>query len=66
MYLYIYEDYYNFLFNQEKMIHTMTRILQENHQLYTAIVCKTTLSPYNDKKYIFDDLTTLSFGHYKI
>ena len=45
---------------------TMTRIMQEKHNLYTVVATKTSLSPFNDKKYIFKDLTTLSFGHYKI
>ena len=48
---------------------TMTRIMQENHNLYTVETKKTSLSPFNDKKYITKDggkLKALSYGHFSI
>ena len=47
----------------------MTRIIQDNHELFTAEVNKKSLSPFNDKKYITregDEIISYSFGHYKI
>ena len=47
----------------------ITKILQENHQLYTVETVKNSLSPFNDKKYITKQkggLKSLSFGHYLI
>ena len=60
------ENYKECLLNRFQMRHDQTRIIQEKHQLFTATQNKISLSPFNDKKYIFKDLTTLSFGHYKI
>ena len=62
------ENYKTVLFNKQEMTHTGTKICQKDHQLYTADIKKTSLSPYNDKKYIIwngVEYTTLSFGHYK-
>ena len=50
------------------MLHKGTKIVNKNHNLYTADVKKITLSPFNDKKYILQDgeeYTTFSFAHYK-
>ena len=45
----------------------ITKIIHENHELYTAETSKCSLSPFNDKKYITREngqLMSLSFGHY--
>ena len=50
------------------MIHKGTKIVNKNHNLYTADVKKISLSPFNDKKYILwdgEEYTTFSFNHYK-
>ena len=60
-------DYRESLFSSKQMSHKQTRIMQEEHELYT--VEKTSLSPLNDKKWITrdgDTFTTFSFGHYMI
>ena len=47
----------------------MTRIMQENHKLYTVEVEKKSLSPFNDKKWVSregDNFISYSYGHYKI
>ena len=52
-----------------QMSNKMTRIMQENHKLYTVEVEKKSLSPFNDKKWVSrdgDDFISYSFGHYKI
>jgi len=54
--------------NQEKtMKHDMNFIRSELHQLYSVTVNKTTVSPYDDKRYILDDgIHTLAYGHCRI
>jgi uncharacterized cupredoxin-like copper-binding protein len=57
------------LFDQKQMKHEQTKIIQDDHQMYTANSTKTTLSPFNDKKWIKrveSEFTTYSFGHYMI
>ena len=63
------EDYKNSLLKKLQMSNKMTRIMQENHKLYTVEVEKKSLSAYNDKKWVSrdgDDFISYSFGHYKI
>ena len=62
------EDYKNSLLKRLQMSNKMTRIMQENHKLYTVEVEKKSLSPFNDKKWVsrdVDDFKRYSFGHYK-
>ena len=57
------------LFSEQQMKHKQTRIIQEGHKLYTATQNKTSLSPFNDKKWITregDEFQSYSFGHYKL
>ena len=47
----------------------MTKIMQKEHEMFTADLVKTSLSPFNDKKWISrteDKFKTYSFGHYRI
>jgi hypothetical protein len=47
----------------------MTKIMQENHEMYTVDTVKTSLSPFNDKNWISREgnvFTSYSFGLYKI
>ena len=63
------EMYKECIFTKKQMIHKMTRIINQEHQLYTVEQNKTSLSPFNDKKWIKrvdSDFTSYSFGHYKI
>ena len=62
------EDYKQTLFEEKTMHHNMPKIMQKEHELFTADVKKTSLSPFNDKQYITsngDSFTSYSFGHYK-
>ena len=60
-------DYKDALFNFKKYFHTMNSIRSQKHILYTLKQNKTTLSAYDDKRYILQDgITTLPYGHYKI
>ena len=57
------------LLKKLQMTNKMTRIIQENHKLYTVEVEKKSLSPFNDKKWVSregDNFISYSYGHYKI
>ena len=61
------QDYKSCLFEKRPQMARMNQIRSENHQLYTVTLNKTSLSPYDDKRYILEDgITTLAYGHYKI
>ena len=63
------EHYKQCLFEEKQLKHKQTRIIQENHNMFTATQNKTSLSPFNDKKWITregDKFTSYSFGHYKL
>jgi hypothetical protein len=60
------EDYRESLFKKKSMKHQMTKIANEWHQLYTVDLVKTSLSPFNDKKYIYENGVTHSFGHFEL
>ena len=63
------EDYKTTLFSAEQMMHKQTRIVQKEHELFTVETKKTSLSPFNDKKWITregDSFKAYSFGHHKI
>lgn len=62
-------DYKNALFTNHVYKHPSVRINQSEHKVYTQVSSKTSLSSFNDKKWIIrdgDEWTTFSFGHYKI
>ena len=45
----------------------MNMIRSEKHKLYTVTQNKTSLSAYDDKRYILDDgISTLPYGHYSL
>lgn len=57
------EDYKNKLPQQ----HSMVQIRSKEHQLQTIQLTKTSLSPYDDKRFLLEDgCTTLAHGHYRI
>ena len=59
-------DYVHCLFIKAPQEHSMTQIRSVNHQLQTVKLTKTSLSPYDDKRYILEDgVSTLAHGHYK-
>ena len=63
------EDFRTTLFPEEQMVHKQTRIVQKEHALLTVEAKKTSLSPFNDKKWITRDgnrFKTYTFGHHKI
>ena len=60
------EDYRNCLFDTSEYLHSMNSIRSIKHQLYTVRQNKTTLSSYDDKRYMLEDgISTLPYGHYR-
>ena len=57
------EDYKKCLFNETDMCHSQTRIGQKEHQLHTIETKKTSLSPFNDKRYKTKKNYLFSFIH---
>ena len=45
------DDYKKCLFNENEFSHTQIRIGHKDHQLQTIETKKTSLSPFNDKRY---------------
>lgn len=61
------QDYKTCLFEKQPQMARMNQIRSENHQLYTVTLNKTSLSPYDDKRYILEDgITTLAHRHHEI
>jgi hypothetical protein len=63
------EHYKQCLF--ERTIHTcistMNQIRSYDHQVYTIIINKLGLSPFDDQRYILDDdINSLAYGHWKL
>ena len=61
------EDYKTCLFEKQVQMARMNQIRSENHQIYSLTITKTSLSPYDDKRFILaDGYHTLAYGHYSI
>ena len=59
-------DYRKCLFMKQSMKNKMMRFVHDRHELYTVEQNKTSLSPFNDKRYILQNGVSHSFGHYVI
>jgi len=60
------EAYTRCLFENTSMHHTMNMIRSYDHQLFSISVSKTSLCPYDDKKFVLDSgIDTLAHFHYK-
>jgi hypothetical protein len=55
------------LLHRKLYTHSMQQIQSENHEIYTMSLNKTSLSPFDDKRYILQNgIDTLAYGHYTI
>ena len=60
------ELYKQSLFNRETQMESMHLFRTDLHNIYTVQLTKTTLSAYDDKRYILDDgIHTLAHGHWR-
>ncbi|XP_078335323.1 uncharacterized protein LOC144626188 [Crassostrea virginica] len=61
------EHYKSCLLHRESRMEPMVTFRSFNHQLFTLVLNKTGLSPYDDKRYILSDgIHTLAHGHHRI
>ena len=61
------DNYKDTLFNKKQMRHTMRLIKSEKHQIGSYMVNKTSLSCFDDKRYIHKNgVTSYAYGHNKI
>ena len=55
------------LFQKEAQMESMNLFRTDRHDIFTIQLTKTTLSPYDDKRYILaDGIHTLAYGHWRI
>lgn len=60
------KNYKTCLFNKKSQIETMVTFKFLNHQLHTAVLNKTSLSPFDDKRHFLDEgIHTVAHGHCK-
>ena len=61
------ENYKDTLFNQKQMRHEMRLIKSEKHQIGSYVVNKTSLSCFDDKRYIHENgVTSYAYGHNRL
>ena len=59
-------DYLDCLQNNQIMHHKMNTIRSDHHQISSYQINKTSLSCYDDKRYILDDgVSSFAYGHYR-
>jgi len=62
-----FSDYDHCLCNLETAEHSFHSIRSQKHTVYTYFQSKSTLSPFDDKRWILNDgITTLPYGHYQL
>ncbi|XP_061187991.1 uncharacterized protein LOC133196056 [Saccostrea echinata] len=60
------ENYKNCLLKKEFQMESMVTFRSFNHHIYTVVLNKTSLSPFDDKRHILQDgIHTLAHGHFK-
>lgn len=60
------EMYRECLFNKQTQMESMNLFRTDRHNIYTVALNKTTLSAYDDKRFILDDGThTLANAHWR-
>lgn len=58
--------YKNTLLKETKMTSSMTAIRSHSHKLFCEKIKKTSLSAFDDKRYLINATESLAYGHYKI
>lgn len=60
-----FEDYQKCLFQNNELLVKMNCIRSKKHNLYSIAINKLALSPYDQKRHVFEDkISTVAFGHY--
>ena len=60
------EQYKHVLFQNEQLEHEFRNIKSEKHKVFTSHEKKISLSPFDDKRYLLNNVQSLPYGHYKI
>lgn len=60
------EDFKTCLFSEEHKTHSMYSIRHLKHILYLSKNTKVSLSPYDDKRFLINNLSSLSYGNFNI
>ena len=60
------EMYDNILMESGKMLSKMKVIRSVKHSVYAIEMNKISLSAYDDKRHLIDEITSLPYGHYRI
>ena len=60
-----FDDYEQCLLNLKEMQHDFFSLKSEAHHVFTAHQFKKSLSPFDDKRWYVDNVTSLPYGHYK-
>jgi len=58
--------YKDTLFGKKSVISTMKCLRNRNHELFCQTIQKTSLCPFDDKRYLIDAVRSYAYGHYKI
>jgi hypothetical protein len=61
-----FEMYKECLFNNKETREPVCNIISKKLKLYSVVVDKVALSPYDDKRYLVNQIKTLPYGYYKI
>lgn len=61
-----YNQYKDVLFSESQKRATMSVIRSHSHKLFCEDISKTSLSSYDDKRFLINPIQSLSYGHYKI
>ena len=59
------DSYKNILKNDSFMRNIQCSIISQNHNIYSIIQNKVSLSSFYDKKYLLDSINSRSYGHYR-
>lgn len=60
-----FQHYFTCNFENKQMEHDFKTIRSTGHQLYTSHQSKVSLSPFDDKRWLVNNIDTLPHGHYK-
>jgi hypothetical protein len=59
----VFSTYLDVLQNGKSIKNTMTGLRSDLHQIYTTSMRKTSLNPFDNKRYLTDSINSLAYGH---
>ena len=59
-------DFCKCLFDVHQFEHEFSNIRSKSHKVTTSRQKKLSLSPFDDKRYLLDNVFSLPYGHYRI